>query len=51
VILKGLAEIAGVPTPAIDTVLAWAQGIIGKEYMVDGKVGHSTVVCSVVVLY
>merc|ERR1740123_1193393 len=34
---KGLAEILGIPTPTIDKVLVWAQGCIGLEIMVDGK--------------
>jgi len=34
---KGLAEIIGVKTPSIDKVLEWAQGHIGLEIMVDGK--------------
>merc|ERR1719330_872666 len=34
---KGLAEILGIPTPQIDKVLQWAQGCIGLEIMVDGK--------------
>lgn len=34
---KGLAEILNIPTPQIDAVLTWAQGCIGLEIMVDGK--------------
>lgn len=34
---KGLAEIIDIPTPTIDKVLDWAQGCIGLEIMVDGK--------------
>merc|ERR1712039_973985 len=34
---KGLAEILGIPTPTIDKVMLWAQGCIGLEIMVDGK--------------
>ncbi|CAE8626781.1 unnamed protein product [Polarella glacialis] len=34
---KGLAEIIGIPTPTIDKVMIWAQGCIGLEIMVDGK--------------
>ncbi len=36
--VKGVAELAGVDTPQIDTVLTWAQGAMDKEYLVDGKV-------------
>merc|ERR1712228_375864 len=34
---KGLAEILGISTPNIDKVMVWAQGCIGLEIMVDGK--------------
>jgi len=34
---KGLGEILGVPMPMTDKVLAWAQGCIGMEFLVDGK--------------
>merc|ERR1712241_266911 len=34
---KGLAEILGISTPMIDKVLCWAQGCIGLEIIVDGK--------------
>jgi len=34
---KGLAEILEVPTPTMDKVMLWAQGCIGLELMVDGK--------------
>jgi len=34
---KGMAEILSMPTPTIDKVITWAQGCIGLEIMVDGK--------------
>merc|ERR1712087_691514 len=34
---KGLAEILKIPTPTIDKVLDWAQGCIGLEILVNGK--------------
>ncbi len=37
VVLRGLAEIAGVPTPTIDEVITWAQERLGKQYLVDGQ--------------
>ncbi len=37
VVLKGLAELAGVPTPMFDRILTWAQEKMGCEYLVDGK--------------
>ena len=38
VVMRGVAEIAGVPTPNMDTVILWAQSNMGKEYLKDGKV-------------
>lgn len=36
---KGIAELAGVPTPMIDQVIRWCQERCGKEYfMENGKV-------------
>ena len=37
VVLRGIAEILGVPTPNLDEVITWAQGKLGKEYLVNGK--------------
>nr|KAG5711700.1 hypothetical protein BaRGS_023464 [Batillaria attramentaria] len=37
VITKGLAELAAVPTPEIDKVLAWCQEKLGKEYIVGSE--------------
>ena len=37
-VAKGIAEVVGLPTPAIDEVLCWCQKRLGKEYIVDGKV-------------
>jgi hypothetical protein len=34
---RGIAELAGVATPAIDRVIQWAQARLGQEYLVDGK--------------
>jgi hypothetical protein len=36
--VRGVAELAGVETPQIDTVLTWAQAAMDREYLVDGKV-------------
>ena len=36
-VTRGIAELAGVETPNIDKVLIWAQKMMGKEYLVDGK--------------
>ncbi|KAK3091432.1 hypothetical protein FSP39_019846 [Pinctada imbricata] len=37
VVLKGLALLAGVDTPVMDEVLAWAQGKLGKEFIVGSE--------------
>jgi len=37
VAIRGIAELAGEPTPGIDTVLAWCQDKLGKEYLVGSK--------------
>ena len=34
---RGIAELAGLPTPTMDEVITWAQERLGKEYLVDGK--------------
>ena len=36
-VTRGIAELAGVPTPMIDKVLSWAQLRLEKEYLVSGK--------------
>lgn len=36
-IIKGVAVTTGAATPAIDTVLAWAQEMMHKQYIVGGK--------------
>lgn len=37
VVIRGIAEIAGVQTPYIDTVLLWCQNKLGKEYLVGSR--------------
>jgi NAD/NADP octopine/nopaline dehydrogenase, alpha-helical domain/Ketopantoate reductase PanE/ApbA len=37
VVIRGVAEIADVPTPFIDTVLCWCQETMGKEYLVGSR--------------
>ncbi len=37
VVLRGLAEIAGAPTPTIDEVITWAQERLGKKYLAGGR--------------
>lgn len=36
VVLRGLADLAGVAMPEVDRVLLWAQQRMGAEYLVDG---------------
>ena len=36
-LIKAFAEKTGTPTPNIDKVLYWAQNVMGKEYIVNGK--------------
>jgi predicted dinucleotide-binding enzyme len=36
VVTKGLAQIAGIGTPAVDTVLRWAQRRLGARYITGG---------------
>lgn len=35
--IRGAAEVLGVPTPAIDRVIEWAQEKLGREYLVAGR--------------
>ena len=46
VVTRGIAELAGVSTPHMDEVIIWCQEMIGKEYLVNGKLAgadlHST---------
>eukprot|EP01065_Artemidia_motanka_P014651 TRINITY_DN1851_c0_g1_i3.p1 TRINITY_DN1851_c0_g1~~TRINITY_DN1851_c0_g1_i3.p1 ORF type:complete len:471 (+),score=186.50 TRINITY_DN1851_c0_g1_i3:66-1415(+) len=35
---RGLAELLGVPTPDMDTVIEWAQKEMGKQWLVGGKI-------------
>lgn len=37
VVIKGISELAGVPTPKLDETIAWCQNKIDKEYVIDGK--------------
>jgi hypothetical protein len=34
---KAIAQIAEVPTPTMDEVITWAQGVLEKVYLVDGR--------------
>ena len=37
VVIRGIAEIAGIPTPCMDRVLTWCQEKLGKEYLVGSS--------------
>ena len=37
VVMRGIADLAGVKTPNMDKVITWAQTQMGTEYLVDGK--------------
>lgn len=34
---RGIAELAGIPTPTMDRVITWAQDKLGKEYLLSGS--------------
>jgi hypothetical protein len=34
---RGVAELAGVPTPTIDQVISWAQARLAKEYLIGSQ--------------
>lgn len=36
-VIKGIAVVVGLNTPATDKILLWAQKCMGKEYLIDGK--------------
>ena len=36
-VFRGLADLLDVDIPVVDEVLAWAQGLMGKEYLKDGR--------------
>jgi hypothetical protein len=36
-VTRGIAEIVGIETPVIDQVIGWSQQIMGKDYLVAGK--------------
>ena len=38
VVMRGIAEIAGVPTPNMDKILRWVEKVSGKEYLSGGKI-------------
>ena len=41
VVLRGIAELAGVATPTIDNVITWAQARLNRQYLVEGSLSGS----------
>jgi hypothetical protein len=37
VVVRGIAELAGVPTPLLDEVLCWSQSKLGKQYLLGRR--------------
>jgi hypothetical protein len=37
VVRRSLAQMAGLATPVLDEILTWAQRLMGKSYLVDGR--------------
>ncbi len=46
IVTRGIAELAGVPTPFMDQVILWAQERLEKEYLVEGKLQGQDVATS-----
>ena len=46
VVIRGIAELADLPTPNIDQVIAWAQDVLEKEYLVGGELRGRDVAAS-----
>ena len=38
VVIRGIAELAGVPTPTIDAVIVWAQTQVGLSFLVEREI-------------
>ena len=45
-IIKSIAEILNVPTPTIDKILLWGQEMIGKQYMLAGRLNGKDLIHS-----
>jgi hypothetical protein len=37
-VIRGIAELAGVATPMMDKVITWCQRVCGKEYLIKGRI-------------
>jgi hypothetical protein len=42
-VYRGIADLLDMELPVIDEVLAWAQGLMGKEYIKDGRLAGKDV--------
>lgn len=42
-VLRGIAEILGVPTPTIDLMIEWHQKFMGVEFLKDGKLNPEAI--------
>ncbi|GAB4433918.1 MAG: hypothetical protein Kow0031_15570 [Anaerolineae bacterium] len=42
-VLRGIAQLAGTPTPTIDAVILWAQERLGREYLRNGSLSGADV--------
>lgn len=40
-LIKAFAELTNTPTPHLDDVIMWAQEIMNKQYLVDGKLNQA----------
>ena len=42
-VLRGIAELVGVPTPTIDMMIEWHQKFMNIEFLKDGKLNPKTI--------
>lgn len=45
-VTRGIAALAGVETPMIDRVICWAQEVINRQYLTDGRVAGRDIAAS-----
>ena len=43
-VFRGIAEIVGMPTPAMDEMILWYQNLMGKEYLINGRLQGKDVI-------
>ena len=49
-LIKAFAELTETPTPAIDDVINWAQNIMGKRYIHNGRLVEEIITIELPVL-